>query len=84
MVGISKVSTMRFGRKSLKLKKEITRWAPHLPNEDQKCMDVSTMRKLLKRFPRYYQIIFMTVVHAVGNEPWIHCFEPHQKIRNRV
>ena len=45
-------------------------------------MHVSTARKLLKRFPRYDQIIFMSVV--VGDESWIHYFEPHRKIRNRV
>ena len=80
MVGISKVSALCFWRNSLKLKKEITRWALHWPNEEQKCMDVSTAHKLLKRFPKYDQIKFMNVV--VGNESLIHCYEPHQKIRN--
>ena len=45
-------------------------------------MHVRTVRKLLKRFPRYDQIIFMNV--AVDDESWIHFFEPHQKIRNRI
>ena len=38
--------------------------------------------KLLKRFPRYDEIIFTNVV--VGDESWIQYFEPHPKIRNRV
>ena len=39
-------------------------------------------RKLLKRFPRYDQKIFMNVV--VGDKPWIHYTKPHRKISNRV
>ena len=70
MVGISKASALRFWRNILKLKKEITRWAPHLLNEERKCMHVRTVHKLLKRFPRYDQKIFMNVV--TGGESWIH------------
>ena len=82
MFGISKASSLRFWRNILKLKKESTRWAPNLLNEEQKCMHVTTASKLLKRIPRYGEIIFMHVV--VGDESWIHFLEPHQTIRNPV
>ena len=45
-------------------------------------MHVRTAHKLLKRFSRYDQKIFMNVV--TGDESWIHYFEPHRKIRKRV
>ena len=60
----------------LKMKKESTWWAPHLLNEEQKY----TARKLLKRFPRYDQKLFMDVV--TYDESWMHYFEPHRKISN--
>ena len=82
MVGISKAFALRFWRNSLKLKKESTRWAPHLLNEEKICIHVSTARKLLKRFPRYDQIPFMNVV--IGNESWILFFESHRKVRNQL
>ena len=82
MVEISKAFALRFLRNILKLKKESTRWPLHLLDEEQKCMHVSTARKLLKRFPKYEQITFMNVV--VGDESWIHNFESHRKIRNQV
>ena len=78
MVGISKAFALRFWRNILKTNKESTWWAPHLLNEEQKY----TARKLLKRFPRYDQILFMNVV--TYDESWMHCFEPHRKISNRV
>ena len=80
MVGISKASALRFWRSILKLKKKSTRGAPHLLKEEKHCMRVSTVRKLLKRFPRYDQIMFKNRV--VGDESWIHYFEQHQKLRN--
>ena len=82
MVGISKAFAPRFCRNILKMKKESTWWAPHLLNEEQKYTHVRTARKLLKRFPRYDQKLFMDVV--AYDESWMHYFEPHQKISNRV
>ena len=41
-------------------------------------MHVRKARKLLKRFPRYGQKIFMNVV--TDDESWIYYFEPHRKI----
>ena len=64
------------------MKKESTWWAPHLLNEEQKYTHVSTARKLLKRFPRYDQKLFMNEVTYV--ESWMHYFEPHRKISNQV
>ena len=60
------------------MKKEITWWAPHLLNEEQKYTHVRTARKLLKRIPRYDQKLFMNVV--TYDESWMHYFEPHRKI----
>ena len=71
LVEISKASDLCFWRNILKLEKESTRWAQHLLNEEQKCVHVRTEHKLLKRYPRYDQKIFMNVV--VGDESWIHC-----------
>ena len=82
MVGISKAFALRFWRNILKMKKESTWWAPHLLNEEQKYTYVRTARKLLKRFPRYDQKLFMDVV--TYDESWMHYFEPHRKISNRV
>ena len=45
-------------------------------------MHVRTACRLLKRFPRYDQKIFMNVV--TGDESWIHYFDPHRFISNRV
>ena len=81
MVGISKAFALRFWRNILKMK-ESTWWAPHLLNEEQKYMHVRTARKLLKRFPRYDQKLFMNVV--TYDETWMHYFEPHRNISNRV
>ena len=64
MVEISKASALCFWRNILKLKKESTRWAPHLLNEEQKGIPVREVRKLLTRFPRYDQKFFMNVVVA--------------------
>ena len=64
------------------MKKESTWWAPHLLNEEQKYTHVRTARKLLKRFLRYDQKLFMNVV--IYDESWMHFFEPHRKINNRV
>ena len=66
--------------KYFKTEKKSTRGAPHLLNDEKHCMHVRTVRKLLKRFPRYDQIMFMNLV--VGDESRIHYFEPHQKLRN--
>ena len=63
---ISKASDLFFWQNILKLKNESTRWVPHLLNKEQKCVPVRTARKLLKRFPRYDQKIFMNVI--VGDE----------------
>ena len=82
MVGISKAFALRFWRNILKMKKESTCWAPHLLNEEQKYTHVSTARKLFKRFPRYDQKLFMNVV--TYDDSWVHYFEPHRKISNRV
>ena len=82
MVGISKAFALRFWRNILKKKKESTWWAPHLLNEEQKYTHVRTARKLLKRFPRYDQKLFMNVV--TYDESLMHYFEPHRKISNRV
>ena len=68
--------------KYFEMKKESTWWAPHLLNEEQKYTHVRTARKLLKRFPRYDQKLFMNVV--TYDESWMHYFEPHRKISNRV
>ena len=67
MVLISKASALCFRRNILKLKQENTWWAPHFLNEEQTGVPVRTARKLLKRFPRYDQKIFINVV--VGDEP---------------
>ena len=64
------------------MKKESTRWAPLLLNEEQKYTLVRTACKLLKRFPRYDQKLFMNVV--TYDESWMHYFEPHRKISNLV
>ena len=45
-------------------------------------MHVRTARKPLKRFPRYGQKLFMNEV--TYDESWMHYFEPHRKISNRV
>ena len=45
-------------------------------------MRVRTARKLLKRFTRYDQKIFIIVV--VGDESWLHYFEPLRKINKQV
>ena len=45
-------------------------------------MRVRTARKLLKRFARYDQKIFIIVV--VGDGSWLHYFEPLRKINKRV
>ena len=82
IVGISKAFTLHFWRNILKMKKESTWWSPHLLNEEQKYTHVSMARKLLKRFPRYDQKLFMNVV--TYDESWMHYFEPHRKISNRV
>ena len=81
MVGISKAFALHFWRNILKMK-ESTWWAPHLLNEEQKCTHVRTARKLLKRFPRYDKKLFMNEVTYI--ESWMHYFEPHRKISNRV
>ena len=73
---------LRFWRNILKMKKESTWWASHLPNEEQKYTHVRMACKLLKRFPRYDQKLFMNVV--TYDESWMHYFEPHRKISNRV
>ena len=73
---------LRFWRNILKMKKESTWWASHLPNEKQKYTHVRMACKLLKRFPRYDQKLFMNVV--TYDESWMHYFEPHRKISNRV
>ena len=57
MVLISKASALCSRRYILKLKQENTRWTPHFLNEEQKGVTVRTARNLLKRFPRYDQII---------------------------
>ena len=82
MVGISKAFALRFWRNILKMKKESTWWALHLLNEEQKYTHVRMTRKQLKRFPRYDQKLFMNVV--TYDESWMHYFEPHRKICNRV
>ena len=82
MVGISKAFALSFWRNILKMKKESIWWAPHLLNEEQKYTHVRTARKLLKRFQRYDQKLFMNVV--TYDESWMHYFEPHRKISNRV
>ena len=82
MVGISKAFALRFLRNILKMKKKSTWWAPHLLNEEQTYTHVRTARKLLKRFPGYDQKLFMNVV--TYDESWMHYFEPHRKISNRV
>ena len=82
MFGISKAFALRFWRNILKMKKESTWWAPHLLIEEQKYTHVRTARKLLKRFPRYDQKLFMNVV--TYDESWMHYFEPHQKISSPV
>ena len=64
------------------MKKESTWWAQHLLNEEKKYKHVRTARKLLKRFPRYDQKSFIYVV--TDDESWMHYFEPHRKICNRV
>ena len=64
------------------MKKGGTWCVPHLLNEEQTRTYARTAHKLLKRFPRYDQNIFMNVV--VVDESWIHYFEPHRKIINRV
>ena len=64
------------------MNKDSTWWAPHLLNEEQTCTHVKTAHKLLKCFPRYDQKIFMKVV--TDDESWIHYFELHRKISNRV
>ena len=65
------------------MKKESTWWAPHLLNEEQKYTHVMSARKLLKRFPRYDQKLFMNVV--TYDESWMHYFEPpYRKISNQV
>ena len=45
-------------------------------------MHVRTARKLLKRFRRYDQEIFVN--EGASDEPWIHYCEPRRKISNRV
>ena len=82
VVGISKAFALLFWQTIFKMKKESTWWAPNLLNEEQKCTRVRTARKLLKRFPRYYHNILMNVV--TDEESWMHYFEPHRKISNRV
>ena len=81
MVEISKAAALCFWRNILKLRKESTRWVPHLLDEEQKGVPVRTARKLLKRFPRYDQKVFMNVI--VGDESWINYFKPHRIISNR-
>ena len=82
MVGISKAFAQRFWRNILKMKEESTWWAPHLLNEEQKYAHVRTAHKLLKRFLRYDQKLLMNVV--INDESWMHYFEPHRKINNRL
>ena len=82
MVGISKAFALHFWQNILKMKKESTWWAPHLLNEEQKYTHVRTERKLIKRFPRYDQKLFMTVV--TYDESWMHYFELHRMISNQV
>ena len=81
MVGISKAFALRFWRNILKMKKESTWWT-HFLNEEQKYMHARTAHKLLKRFLRYDQKLFMNAV--TYDESWMHYFEPHRKINNRV
>ena len=64
------------------MKKGSTWWALHLLNEEQKYTHIRTAHKLLKRFPRYDQKLFMNVV--TYDESWMHYFELHRKIGNRV
>ena len=63
-----------FWRNILKMKTKSTWWVSHLLNEEQKYTHVRTACKLLKRFPRYDQKLFMNVVTY---ESWMHFFEPH-------
>ena len=63
------------------MKKESTWWAPHLLNEEQNYTLVRTA-KLLKRFSRYDQKLFMN--EETYDESWMHYFEPHRKISNQV
>ena len=48
----------------------------------KKYTHVRTARKLLKRFPRYDQKLFMNVV--TYDESWMHYFGLHRKISNGV
>ena len=82
MVVISKAFVLHLWRNILKMKKESTWWVPHLLNEEQKYTHVRTARKLLKRFPRYVQKIFINV--ATNDESWVHYFELHRNISDRV
>ena len=66
----------------MKMKKDSTWWAPHLLNEEQPCTHVRKAHKLVKRFPGYDQKVFMNVL--TDDESWIHYFELHRNISNRV
>ena len=55
---------------------------PTFAHEEQKYKHVRMARKLLKQFSRYDQKLFMNVV--AYDESWMHYFEPHRKISNRV
>ena len=64
------------------MKKESTWWAPHLLNEEQLFAHVRMARKLVKRFPRYDQKVFLNEV--TDDESWMHYFELHRKISKQV
>ena len=65
--------------------RSVTVYVSNLMSFSTVCRQVREFRagvgKLLKRFPRYDQKLFMNIV--TDDESWMHYFEPHRKISNR-
>lgn len=58
------------------------RWIPHLLTNERKQERISCAKKLLKMFPEFNRRRFNNVI--TGDETWVHFFEPHRKIDNKI
>lgn len=81
-VGVSTGTAFVILKKILKVRRIAARWIPHLLTDKQKQERVKMARKLLKMYPEYDSRTFADIV--TGDETWVHFFEPHRKISNKI
>ena len=82
MTGISEASARRILKKNLGLSRKVARWIPHILTKDQLTQRVKMAKKLLKLYPKFERKGFVNIV--TGDETWVHFFEPHRKIDNKI